>query len=39
PMHLLGDPTKSKKKLGWSPRTSFEELVELMVKADLDAIA
>ena len=38
PMCLLGDPTKSKKKLGWSPRTSFEELVELMVKADLDAI-
>ena len=33
---LLGDPTKAKKELGWDPRkTSFEELVKLMVKEDL----
>ncbi|GHV42332.1 GDP-mannose 4,6-dehydratase [Clostridia bacterium] len=33
---LLGDPSKAKEKLGWNPRqTSFEELVEIMVKHDL----
>jgi len=32
---LLGDPTKAKTKLGWKPRVSFEELVEMMVKSDL----
>ncbi len=32
---LLSDPTKAKEKLGWSPKTSFNELVKLMVEADL----
>lgn len=32
---LLGDPSKAKKILGWMPKTSFKELVELMVKHDL----
>jgi GDPmannose 4,6-dehydratase len=33
---LLGDPTKSKKLLGWNPtKTSFEELVRIMVNADM----
>ena len=33
---LLGDPTKAKTLLGWNPRkTSFEELVRLMVKHDM----
>jgi GDPmannose 4,6-dehydratase len=32
---LLGDPTKAKEKLGWEPRTSFEQLVSEMVIADL----
>lgn len=33
---LLGDPTKARKTLGWNPRkTSFEELVEIMVKHDM----
>lgn len=32
---LLGDPTKAKEKLGWTPRTSFEELVAEMVREDL----
>ena len=33
---LIGDPTKAKEELGWNPRkTSFEELVKLMVKEDL----
>jgi len=33
---LIGDPTKAKKKLGWKPKVSFEELIEIMVKSDLD---
>ncbi len=32
---LLGDPTKAKEKLGWTPRTSFDELVAEMVREDL----
>ncbi len=33
---LTGDYTKAKKALGWEPKTSFAELVEIMVKADLE---
>ena len=32
---LVGDARKAKEKLGWEARTSWEELVEIMVKADL----
>lgn len=32
---LLGDPTKAKKKLKWKPNTTFEKLVQIMVKSDL----
>ncbi len=32
---LLGDPTKAREKLGWSPRTSFAQLVKEMVESDL----
>lgn len=32
---LLGDPGKARRELGWSPRTSFDELVREMVEADL----
>ncbi|HEB10549.1 MAG TPA: GDP-mannose 4,6-dehydratase [Spirochaetales bacterium] len=32
---LLGDPTKAKTNLGWTPKMSFEELVKTMVEADL----
>ena len=33
---LQGDYTKAERKLGWKPSVGFEELVEMMVKADLD---
>jgi GDPmannose 4,6-dehydratase len=33
---LKGDITKAKKNLGWEPEIKFEELVRIMVKADLD---
>ena len=32
---LLGDPTKAKEKLGWTPRITFDELVAEMVREDL----
>jgi len=32
---LLGDPSKAKRELGWTPKTSFPALVEEMVKADV----
>jgi GDPmannose 4,6-dehydratase len=34
---LLADPTKASKELGWSAKTSFRELVEIMVESDLAA--
>lgn len=36
---LLGDPTKAKTVLGWNPRkTSFEELVKIMVEHDMEYV-
>ena len=38
-VNLLGDPSKAKRELGWNPqKTSFEELVELMVKHDMKKV-
>jgi len=34
---LLGDPSKAKEKLGWTPKTTFKELVTEMVREDLKA--
>jgi len=36
---LLGDPSKAHERLGWSPRISFDGLVEGMMKADLALVA
>jgi GDPmannose 4,6-dehydratase len=35
---LLGDPSKAHKVLGWQPTVSFEELIRMMVDADLDRL-
>jgi GDPmannose 4,6-dehydratase len=35
---LLGDPSYAQKKLGWKPEVSFEELIKMMVDADLERI-
>jgi GDPmannose 4,6-dehydratase len=35
---LLGDPGKVKSKLGWEPKVSFAELVEMMVEADMQRV-
>lgn len=32
---LIGDPAKAKEKLGWQPKTSFQDLVRIMVEAEL----
>jgi GDPmannose 4,6-dehydratase len=37
--HLVGDASKAREKLGWVPRTPFEEMVRLMVDADLEMLA
>jgi GDPmannose 4,6-dehydratase len=37
--HLIGDASKAKRVLGWEPRTSFEELIRLMVDADLKLLS
>jgi GDPmannose 4,6-dehydratase len=36
--HLIGDASKAREKLGWEPRTSFEEMIRLMVDADLELL-
>lgn len=36
---LLGNPAKAKAKLGWSPKTSLEQLITMMVDADIRRLA
>lgn len=36
--HLLGDPTKAKTVLGWTPETSFDQLVKDMVESDIQLL-
>ena len=36
---LLGDPSKARAKLGWTPKVSFEELADMMTDADLELAA
>ena len=36
---LIGDASKAKKTLGWAPRTSFEDLVTMMVDADIELLS
>ena len=35
---LIGDYAKAEKKLGWKPKTTFEELIRLMTRADLELL-
>jgi GDPmannose 4,6-dehydratase len=32
---LIGDPSKAKRKLGWEPHVTFEQLVAMMVESDI----
>src|SRR5438477_5531320 len=36
--HLIGDPSKAAGDLGWTPRTTFEELIRLMTRSDLELL-
>ena len=36
---LIGDYSKAERHLGWKPRTTFEELIRLMVRSDLELLA
>ena len=36
--HLLGDPTKARQELGWQPTVSFEDLICMMVDADMERL-
>ena len=39
-VNLWGDPSKAKKELGWNPqKTTFEQLVKLMMEADMAKVA
>ncbi|MGC1190313.1 MAG: GDP-mannose 4,6-dehydratase, partial [Candidatus Binatus sp.] len=33
---LIGDASKAKRQLGWTPKVKFEQLAELMIEADLE---
>ena len=35
---LIGDPSKAKRDLGWEPKTTFEELIRLMVRSDMELL-
>jgi len=35
---LCGDATKAREKLGWEPEVSFEELIKMMVEADMEVV-
>jgi GDPmannose 4,6-dehydratase len=36
---LVGDPSKAARVLGWTPSTSFEDLIRLMVRSDLELLS
>ena len=36
--HLIGSPAKAERDLGWKPQTSFEDLIRLMTRADIDLL-
>ena len=36
--HLVGDASKARRELGWSPRVTFTELVQMMVESDLESV-
>ncbi|MCW5848630.1 MAG: GDP-mannose 4,6-dehydratase [Anaerolineae bacterium] len=35
---LIGDASKARRQLGWTPTVTFEQMIELMVEADLEAL-
>jgi GDPmannose 4,6-dehydratase len=35
---LVGDPSKAKSALGWEPRVSFDQLIQMMVDNDMQQL-
>jgi GDPmannose 4,6-dehydratase len=36
---LIGDPSKAQQKLGWKPKVSFEQMIQMMVDADIERLS
>ena len=36
---LVGDASKARRELGWSPKVTFTELVRMMVDSDIEAVS
>jgi GDPmannose 4,6-dehydratase len=36
---LIGDPSKAKKQLGWQPKVSFEQMIQMMVDSDIKRLS
>lgn len=36
---LIGDPSKAKEQLGWEPKVSFAQMIEMMVKNDIELLS
>lgn len=36
---LIGDPTKAQNKLGWKPKVSFEQMIQMMVDSDVERLS
>jgi GDPmannose 4,6-dehydratase len=36
--HLIGNPAKAKRVLGWEPKVDFKQLIEMMVDADMERV-
>jgi GDPmannose 4,6-dehydratase len=36
--HLIGDPSKAKRELGWEPQTTFEQMIRMMVDTDYELL-
>jgi GDPmannose 4,6-dehydratase len=36
---LIGDPSKAHKQLGWKPRVSFEQMIQMMVDSDIERLS
>jgi GDPmannose 4,6-dehydratase len=36
---LIGDPSKAQQKLGWKPKVSFEQMIQMMVDSDIERLS
>jgi GDPmannose 4,6-dehydratase len=36
---LIGDPSKAKRQLGWEPKLTFQQMIHMMVDADIERLS